>query len=66
MVATIYSSQILGTRRIWHCRECRPPSKMSLEFQASPGTAMVKYGGVGCLLLMVGMCLLLMLFSLGR
>jgi hypothetical protein len=57
-VVTVYRSAILGIYCISHCSECRPPSKISLEFQQSFSQAFIKYvlvyGGLAlCALLLI-------------
>lgn len=48
---TVYRSSILGTHQISHCPNCRPPSKLQLEFQTAPIAALIKYGlAAGCLI----------------
>ena len=67
MVTTVYRSNILGTRRITHCPECRPPTQMSLEFDTLPGAATAKYGLLGCgSILIVGMILAIIVSAVSR
>jgi len=58
LAMTVYRSNILGELTIRHCQECKPRSKISLEFEASPGGALAKYAliyGIPalCIILMI-------------
>lgn len=61
--STTYSSAILGNYVSTHCPGCRPPSKISLEFQQGSAQAFVKYFVVyGCLAL-CGLSIVIAIFA---